>query len=181
MSNPYKESLDRARAERDTLTEQRDALNTRIAALTRSIEGLEVLCDESDYSIGLLPESTTTLVAPDLGISDAIRNILAASLMPVSVPEIRNTLVQDGFDPAAYSNILTVIHNTLRRLDRQGEAHLVRTPFGGSGKWAAGPRPEAKEGTAPTLEEVKREAAKLDPRKNWFGGKPGRLTPPPKI
>ena len=36
----------------------------------------------------------------DLGCD---RNILAASLMPVAVPEIRNTLVQDLFDPAAYS------------------------------------------------------------------------------
>ena len=37
----------------------------------------------------------------------------------------------------------------------------MRTPFGGSGRWAAGPRPEIKEGIAPTLDDVKREAADL--------------------
>lgn len=169
MGSSYRESLDQARAELAKVMQERDALNTRIAALTRSIEGLAVLCDESDYSVGLVPASTTTPVTPDLGISDAIRNILAAALMPVSVPEIRDALVQDGFDPATYANILTVIHNTLRRLERQGEAHLVRTAFGGSGRWAAGPAPQAKE-----------EIVRPDPRKNWSPPKRGGITPPPK-
>jgi hypothetical protein len=136
MSNSYKQTLDMLRTERDELTGQRDSLNSRIAALTRSIEGLEVLCDESDHSAGLLPESNADQAGADLGISDAIRKFLSDS--PLSVPDIRDSLVQVGFDPAAYSNILTVIHNTLRRLDKQGQAHPVTTP-GGTTKWVAGP------------------------------------------
>jgi len=176
MGNSYQVTLDQARSELIQLTEQRKALDVRIAALTRSIEGLAILCDEHDDSAQLLSEPGTKLAttaeisSPEPGISDAIRNILAASILPITVPEIRNTLVAEGFDADAYSNMLTVIHNTLRRLERQGEAQIVVMPFSGSGRWVAtsqlGKRDKTtavSTTTLATLNELKREAAKRKP------------------
>ena len=77
------------RTELAELTEQWDSLNARIAVLTRSAESLAVLCNTGDNSVGSLPESTTTLGAPDLGTSDAIRNILAASVTSPSPQLLR--------------------------------------------------------------------------------------------
>jgi len=154
MSNSYKQTLEMVRKELAELAVQRDSLNARIAALTRTAEGLAALCDESDHSAGLLPESNIAFIASEIGISDAIRDILSDS--PLSVPDIRDSLVQKGFDPGHYASILTVIHNTLRRLEKQGQAHSVTTPGGGT-KWVAGP---SEGGEQPKSHWVSRAAAR---------------------
>jgi len=64
------------------------------------------------------------------GISDAIRQLLADSKVPMSAVEIKTALAEKGFDMDAYSSPLVVIHNTLNRLDKQGELVTVKNPAG---------------------------------------------------
>jgi hypothetical protein len=51
------------------------------------------------------------------GVTDAIRDILRAAGRPIEATEIRDELTGRGFTGPQYRNLLTVIHNTLRRLD----------------------------------------------------------------
>jgi hypothetical protein len=120
----YKQALDEARSELSSLMKQRADLDDRIARLNHSIAGLAALCDETDYVAAIAAGNTV-----EEGLSDAIRGIVRSSVMPIAAPAIRDQLVVEGFDPDRYANFLTVVHNTLRRLEKQGEVRMVRNPF----------------------------------------------------
>ena len=62
-------------------------------------------------------------------LTSAIRQILAESAVPMRPPDLRDGLINHGFNVAQYANKLAVIHNTLSRLERQGEVMQV------SGGW----------------------------------------------
>jgi len=134
MKDVYLEALENARAELSALVKQRSELDERIVRLTKSIEGLQSLCEDKGQSAGLTPKIECEL-SDSMGLSDAIRQILANSILPRTAPEIRDFLVAEGFEPNDYSNMLTVIHNTLRRLERQGEISKVRFPGGSFWGW----------------------------------------------
>ena len=131
MADTYEAALNKAKAELSELVQQRKQLEERIDQLNKSVEALSALVDGKDHSAGLphldLPDSA--------GITDAIREILKVHAMPMGAPSIRDALLAEGFDAKDYSNLLTVIHNTLKRLESQGEVYKVRTPLGGFMGW----------------------------------------------
>jgi hypothetical protein len=128
----FRKAMERARRELAQTLKQRAELDQRILKLQRSIEGLAALCDEEDHSRESLPED---LREPDAegGLTGSILGFLTSYALPAKVPQIRDALVAEGFDPEKYSNFLTVIHNTLHRLERQGQVAKVRLP--GQGFW----------------------------------------------
>jgi chromosome segregation ATPase len=128
----YKKTLERARRELAQLLKQREELDQRLLKLQKSIEGLAALCGEEDHSLQSLPDD---LRDPDGqgSITESILIFLQSNIVPAKVPEIRDALKEEGFDPEKYSNFLTVIHNTLHRLARQGQVMKVRLP--GQGFW----------------------------------------------
>ena len=139
MAGSYRRALEDAKKELAGLVKQRAELDQRIERLARSIEGLAPLCDGEDFKGfiqgvmrgmhgGSLPSEDD-----DLSLSDSIRRIIANSLFAISVTEIRDALVTEGFDPNRYANFLTVIHNTLRRLQKQGEIRFHRGLVGPQG------------------------------------------------
>jgi len=62
-------------------------------------------------------------------LTSAIRQLLAVSIAPMRPPDVRTALADQGFNLSQYANKLAVIHNTLGRLEKQGEALQV------SGGW----------------------------------------------
>jgi hypothetical protein len=66
----------------------------------------------------------------ETGITDAIRQVIAESKIPLSPVEIKAALANRGVDLSGYANPGTVIHNTLNRLEKQGELIRVQNPAG---------------------------------------------------
>jgi|SRR5215467_546328 len=132
----YKKTLDRARRDLVAALKERAELDQRILKLQQSVESLAALVGEEDHSRESLPDD---LRDPDGegGITNSILGILNSYGLPTKVPQIRDALVQEGYDPEKYSNFLTVIHNTLHRLERQGQATKVRLPGQAFWGWMA--------------------------------------------
>jgi hypothetical protein len=136
MSDTYLKALNDARKELEGLIQERAQLDDRIARLGKSIEGLASLCDDADHSDDLKTKLVELELSETMGLSSAIRQIINASVFPVTAPALRDALVDEGFDPKKYSNMLTVIHNTLLRLEKQGEIHRASNMLGMRG-WQA--------------------------------------------
>jgi hypothetical protein len=68
-----------------------------------------------------------------LKFTDGIRIVLrqnASRKLPISVPEIRDQLINLGFNFAKYAQPLVPIHNSLKRLAEQGEVSPVKNEEG---------------------------------------------------
>lgn len=102
--------------------EQRSAIEQRIVWLKQTIDGLTALC-QSEASEDLVqvkgdqvPEGHNT------SLTDAIRRIFSVTSEPMlTPPEVRDALLAMGVNLAKYKQPLVPIHNTLKRLETQGE------------------------------------------------------------
>jgi len=135
MDEVYTKALENARKELDALVQERAQLDQRISKLAKTIEGLASLSDDPDVSTETKTKLLDLELSEAMGLTQAIRHVIGASFFAMTPPEIRDALVEEGFDPAKYSNMLTVIHNTLLRLERQGEIHREQNLRGARG-WA---------------------------------------------
>ena len=156
----YKLALQSAREELEKLLKQRAKIDDRIAHLQRTVGGLAALCDETDHSkklrldfAGLFDFSGRVPVQPEQGMTNAIRTILAKAQFPRTAPQIRDILSRAGFKMDEYASPLAPIHNTLKRLEKQGEA--TRTP-GGWVKRSGGSTPldSVEESKLPSLSSL---------------------------
>jgi hypothetical protein len=123
----YRKALHSARAEFDRLLQKRADLDSRIVRLKQTIAGLMGLCEVADTTRRL--NHVVPLPPRFMRLTSAIRQILAESAVPMRPPDLRDGLINHGFNVAQYANKLAVIHNTLSRLERQGEVIQV------SGGW----------------------------------------------
>lgn len=109
------------------LIQERVLIDGKLAKLKNTVEALSALCDEQATA----PEIIALTAADEsLGITDAIRKVMSASKLPMTAPQIRNSLLNMGYDVDQYASVLTVIHNTVRRLEKQGEIAEVKTSTG---------------------------------------------------
>ncbi|MGO9084065.1 MAG: hypothetical protein ACLQBK_02475 [Candidatus Sulfotelmatobacter sp.] len=132
MDESYRSAIEAAKAETQTLLQQRATIDARLAQLKKTIESLSCLLeDTSEYELLWEAAGAGMLGAiADSGITDAIRQLLSRFRGPLTPVQIRDRLAKEGFDINSYASGLTVIHNTLKRLERQGEITLVRSPDG---------------------------------------------------
>jgi hypothetical protein len=124
----YRKALHSARAEFDRLLQKRADLDSRIVRLKQTIAGLMGLCEAADKTRRRL-NNVVPLPPRFMRLTSAIRQILAESAVPMRPPDLRDALTNRGFNVTQYANKLAVIHNTLSRLERQGEVIQV------SGGW----------------------------------------------
>lgn len=113
----YRKALEDAQKELEHWLRVRMEIDQRIAQLRSTVA---LLCG----LIGEAPRITPTEGAEeigDLGISDAIRQVLRDVHQRVTPAEIKVLLTQAQFDLGKYVNSSAVIHNTLKRLEGQGE------------------------------------------------------------
>ncbi|HLH32660.1 MAG TPA: hypothetical protein VKY31_15780 [Terriglobia bacterium] len=123
----YKKALHSARAEFNKLLQERAELDTRIVRLKQTIAGLVGLC-EVNSKVQRALNQVTPLPPRFMRLTSAIRQLLAQSGSAMRPPELRDALVKHGFTLAQYANKLAVIHNTLTRLEKQGE--VIQVPGG---------------------------------------------------
>ena len=113
-SETYKKALDAAREELFTVTTQQELSAQHIAKLRHTITQLERLIGE-----------TPTILRPDMGISQACREILEAFTEPMTPVEIKQELQGSGYDLSRFNNVMSTIHSALKRLAKQGDICMV--------------------------------------------------------
>ncbi len=128
VKQDYQKALAAARTEMQQLLKQREETDARISQLKKTIEGLAALCGEQpEYMKGL--REKLPAMFDSIGISDAIRELLFESTTPMFATRLRDALIARGIDLSRYANELAVIHNTLKRLEGQGDIQPVAGGF----------------------------------------------------
>jgi hypothetical protein len=122
----YRLALQAAQTEMQDALQERSALDVKIATLKQTIEGLSALLQDKPAEPAELPEE----LFGETGISGAIRFLLMRSEVPLTPVQIRHKLTEHAFDLSDYANAMAVIHNTLKRLDKQGELMTVKDASG---------------------------------------------------
>jgi hypothetical protein len=121
----YENALVAAGNEIQELLKTRAEIDERINQLKRTMDALAALLTPSTSKRAAEGPS---LDISDAGISDAIRQLLNEARTPLTPTEIRDKLMVRGVGLANYVNPLAVIHNTLKRLERQGELFCLADP-----------------------------------------------------
>jgi hypothetical protein len=117
----YKSALQAARDEMEELLRQRTRTDARLGQLKQTIETLSALVGEQPAETANLPGE----LFGESGITGAIRLLFQRSKIPLTPVQIRTELTNHGFDLSDYVNAMAVIHNTLKRLNSQGELIIV--------------------------------------------------------
>ena len=107
----YRRALATAIREYETLGQQRQDLDKRLAEVAQTIGTLSRLC-------GFVP-------TVPLGLTDACRLVVRGAGAPVTPTDVRQRLQSIGFDLSKYSNDLAAIHTILKRLNESGELRFV--------------------------------------------------------
>ena len=110
-TDDYRRALQTAIREYETLGQQRQDVDRRLAEVAQTIGTLSRLC-------GLTP-------TVPLGLTDACRLIARGAGVPLTPVDVRERLQSIGFDLEKYSNDLAAIHTILKRLNESGELRLI--------------------------------------------------------
>lgn len=115
----FKSQLTKFRDELEQLEAQRAQLEEKIDSLHVVITGLEALAGEETRGVETLA---------DVGFTDAMRVVLRTDFrLGFREPrEIRDALMERGFDLSGYTNPLASVHTILKRLVKSGEAEMRR-------------------------------------------------------
>ncbi|OLE51530.1 MAG: hypothetical protein AUG51_22365 [Acidobacteria bacterium 13_1_20CM_3_53_8] len=118
----YKKALEAARKELATLEDERAKLDKRITQLKQGIVGLSALAGNEDS--GEKPQSmmdVLTGVGVETGLTDATRMIVSAFGMPMTPVQVRDALLNLGYDLSGYSNVVASLHTIMKRLGKNKE------------------------------------------------------------
>ena len=120
----YRQALDAAIREYETLGAQRRQIDERLAQLAQTIGSLNRLCG----FVSTVP----------WGLTDACRVVLKNAGKSMTPTDVRDRLESIGFDLTKYSNSLAAVHTVLKRLNEAKEVLFVPGP---SGRFACEWRP----------------------------------------
>lgn len=105
--------------------QEKTLLDLRISQLSQTINALNTMLMVRPSEVE--PSSEECLGA---GITEVIRRILMANKVPQTPVQIKIALENAGYNLTDYANKMAVIHNTLKRLTKQGEMMTVVNPAG---------------------------------------------------
>jgi hypothetical protein len=111
ITDDYRRALATAIREYETLGQQRQDIDKRLAEVMQTIGTLSRLC-------GLVP-------TVPIGLTDACRLVVRGAGLPVTPADVRQRLQAIGFDLSKYSNDLAAIHTILKRLNDSGELRFI--------------------------------------------------------
>ena len=114
----FLDALQQAKSELEKAIKDRDALNLEILRLQQLVKALSQQVQKGD-------EKLLVNVGDKMGLTEAVLTILRSSPNPMTARNIRDQLVQHGFELGRYSNPLGFVHSVLGRLDQQGK---IRQP-----------------------------------------------------
>jgi hypothetical protein len=121
----YREAILAAQLEMVDLLKKRGQIEARIAQLKSAIKLLSGLLEEPPQVDEVTPEELG-----DLGITEAIRAVLQQSEVAMTPAEIKARLSEAKVNLDKYANASAVIHNTLKRMQSQGELDVTTFPGG---------------------------------------------------
>ena len=135
MVDPINSALEAAHKKLGELLSERSRIDKEIVDWKRVVDSLLAVSenehsDPSDVQVSSLAAKTGR---ETIKFTDGVRMVLkqnASREVPISVPEIREQLINLGFDFAKYSQPLVPIHNTLKRLEEQGEVSPLKNESG---------------------------------------------------
>jgi hypothetical protein len=145
VADAIKTALQEAKAKLDQLLAERRKIDDQILDWKRVIDSL---CAVSEDVSDTLPPDIEFIVAAQaalpgsdnlkaessptrLTFTEAIRTILRLrDFKVVPVPEIRDELMECGFDFSKYKQKLVPVHNALKRLEEQGEVRAAKNDQG---------------------------------------------------
>lgn len=112
MARPgFAGTLKRTRQELERLRRERARVDAEIAKLEQVETALQAVAEPRQER------------AVDLSsITDVVRNVLKSAIVPITPPEVRDKMIEMGFDKGPYSQFLASIHVILKRLWKNGEA-----------------------------------------------------------
>ncbi len=125
----FRKALDAANQELAALTQKRTAIDQRMTQLMATVETLTALLQEPPNYTPKAEWEAAGEILNEAGITEAIRHVLRTSKTPMAPPQIRNALAAAGVE-LNYANPMSVIHNTLKRLEKQGELLTVKSHTG---------------------------------------------------
>jgi hypothetical protein len=117
----YRKALDSARGEVAELLQARARIDARLSQLKATIEVLSGLVQEPPK----LDQDESIETLDNVGISEAIRQLLKDADVGLTPIQIKAKLAEAGFDLSRYANSGAVIYNTLKRLLGQKEVVVV--------------------------------------------------------
>jgi len=135
-SDPIGVALETARKKLTELLESRAGIDKEIVKWKRVIDSLSALSDSeeesdpSDVQVSSLAEKSGKVT---IKFTEGIRMVLRQNFdpeIPMSAPDIKEKLINLGFDFSKYAQPLVPIHNTLKRLEDQGEVAPMRNENG---------------------------------------------------
>jgi hypothetical protein len=131
MSNSdFHKALETAKREISELMQERTVVDRRIMQLKTTVDTLTTLLGEKAPNVSFVSWEATAEVLNEIGISDSIRGILSKSAGPMTPSQIKTALINAGFPLEGYVSAMAVIHNTLKRLEKQGELMTIRSTSG---------------------------------------------------
>jgi len=118
----YSTMLTELEGELSQAVDEQEKLQARIDALLTAIESVKALAEQSDEEIVEPPS------APEAGFTEKVRRMLEMNMAKSFTPvEIRDVLIHHDTD-ADPKVMLIHVHNTVKRLLRQGELEEVVRP-----------------------------------------------------
>ncbi len=132
----FTQTLKRTRQELERLRRERASLDAEIAKLEHVEAALRTVAEPRKAH------------APDLSsITDVVRKVLQSAREPITPPQVRDKMIEMGFDKGPYSQFLASIHVILKRLWKNGEVFEFSFREGKRYWWAThsmpgGPFPE---------------------------------------
>lgn len=130
--NAFEVALQEARKSLKAAYEEHAAIEQRIVSLKQTIDGLATLC-EPEPRIYTQGRDTRTGFdfQSSFSLSFAIRHIFSDSTKYLTPTEVRDALLKiDGDFAERYKQPMVPIHNTLKRLEAQGELVSFRDDAG---------------------------------------------------
>jgi hypothetical protein len=128
MSDSIQDALRTAKVRLDELLNVRSKIDKEILDWKKVVDSLsavaETASDELPADVDLAADLAPIL---KLKFTDAIRSVLMEANGHISAPQIRDRLVQMGFDFSKYKLELGPVHNTLKRLEDQGEVASAKS------------------------------------------------------
>jgi len=106
------------RAQRQVIEGQRKALDLKIAKAEELLHAIDGSGQGQKQASGHPRRGRRRAVT---GLTDSVLDIIRGSATPLTPRQIRDRMVEKGFKEEKYSNMLTVVYNTLKRLVEQGE------------------------------------------------------------
>jgi hypothetical protein len=133
-TDPYQEPLDAARREHQQLQDRRAVLRQELQQVEARLQGLEATI-QALSQVTQFPPPPIDVALPEL-CETVLRNVKGA----LTAPQIRDYMLQMGYDISDYKNPMAVLHNTLRRMTQTSSVISYKNEEGQTVYRWSGPR-----------------------------------------